>query len=293
VEASVTLTHELGHNFDRKHVLCAGNENNIDEEFPYSGGSIGVFGLDVLEKLLYSPSTYKDFMSYCTKVWTSDYTYWNIHQFRQNAAAQDLSSESPQDAIYVSGSINGTGELELGYVYRQTVPVFPQEDGEYRVDLLDADGEILATYPFQVVEVADSQDAFHFGFFVPYEEGMDGLRIRLGGRILGEKFVVSDLVADGLTEQGLSIQVVEGESRLVWTAVDHPGEPVVYRLRLSRDGGKTWQVLALDWPEPAYPVPENFESAVGPILLEVQASDGIHTSTSVYEYDLFLDGVEP
>jgi hypothetical protein len=65
---SKTMTHELGHNFDRKHVLCEGSEDNIDKNYPYPDGTIGVYGLDVEEKKLIDPTTFFDFMSYCQPI---------------------------------------------------------------------------------------------------------------------------------------------------------------------------------------------------------------------------------
>ena len=35
----------------------------------------GALPLDLVDKKLYSPTTYKDFMGYCSPTWISDYTY--------------------------------------------------------------------------------------------------------------------------------------------------------------------------------------------------------------------------
>jgi hypothetical protein len=284
-EASLTLSHELGHNFNRNHVLCTGNENNIDEEYPYPGGSIGVFGLDVLENRLYPPGQYSDFMSYCSPIWTSDYTFWNIHQFRQSMVTQSLPAGSSQDALYVSGWLAENGELRLRNVYRQTAPIQPLQGGRFRLELLDEDRRVVAAYPFEMVEVADIPMTYQFGFFVPYVSTISGVRVRLGDRVLGEKFVAGELTGGERAKQELSLRSIQGRTRLEWPPLDHPVESITYRLRVSRDGGETWQVLTLDWLVPAYLLPEGFLAAPGKLLLEVQASDGIHTRTDIYEID--------
>jgi hypothetical protein len=70
-----TLAHELGHQFGRSHAPCG--VSSYDSSYPYSGGSIGVFGMDLRQSLapLLSPEVYTDLMGYCDDTWVSDYTY--------------------------------------------------------------------------------------------------------------------------------------------------------------------------------------------------------------------------
>jgi hypothetical protein len=69
---AATFAHELGHNHGRDHAPC-----NVsgDSSYPYSGGSIGVWGYDPDEQELKDPSFYADFMGYCNDNWVSDYSY--------------------------------------------------------------------------------------------------------------------------------------------------------------------------------------------------------------------------
>src|SRR5690606_6505185 len=55
--------HELGHNWNRLHSPCGG-AGNIDPNYPYAGGSIGVYGYDAALNLLRPPS-FTDIMGYC------------------------------------------------------------------------------------------------------------------------------------------------------------------------------------------------------------------------------------
>ena len=50
-----TMTHELGHNMGREHVACRGDEDWPDTNYPYWGGLIGTWGLDVATGTLYKP----------------------------------------------------------------------------------------------------------------------------------------------------------------------------------------------------------------------------------------------
>jgi len=81
------LAHEAGHNFGRSHTLCNGNEGFPDPNYPYLGGMIGVPGWDVFaaSNNLKPTPAYKDFMSYCSTLWTSDYTYVGVLNWRSTS----------------------------------------------------------------------------------------------------------------------------------------------------------------------------------------------------------------
>ena len=65
--------HEVGHEQGRYHAPCS--TSGADANFPYAGGSIGVWGYDILSKQFFSPTRGKDMMGYCPNEWVSDYTY--------------------------------------------------------------------------------------------------------------------------------------------------------------------------------------------------------------------------
>lgn len=69
-----TFTHELGHNHGRPHSPCGG-AGSPDPSYPYSNGSIGVWGYDLRSGVLRSPDEASDFMAYCSPSWISDYSY--------------------------------------------------------------------------------------------------------------------------------------------------------------------------------------------------------------------------
>jgi hypothetical protein len=72
--ATETAVHEVGHNHGRNHAPCGGAQG-VDGGFPYSGGSIGVWGYNIVTKQLFSPNQTADLMGYCTPLWVSDYTF--------------------------------------------------------------------------------------------------------------------------------------------------------------------------------------------------------------------------
>lgn len=86
--AGGTLAQELAHAMGRLHAPCGGPQQ-IDGNYPYSSGSIGVWGYDILKKELVDPGNrYRDYMSYCGPVWTSDYTFQGVYERMKIVAEQ-------------------------------------------------------------------------------------------------------------------------------------------------------------------------------------------------------------
>ncbi len=67
-----TIAHELGHNHGRDHSPCGVSG---DPNYPYTGGSIGSWGLDRRSDALQDPNQVADIMGYCSPTWVSDFTF--------------------------------------------------------------------------------------------------------------------------------------------------------------------------------------------------------------------------
>ncbi len=74
-----TFAHELGHAHGQLGHSPCGGAGSVDPQYPHSGGSIGVFGMDVATQTLKDPSL-KDLMGYCPNTWISDYNYKNFFE---------------------------------------------------------------------------------------------------------------------------------------------------------------------------------------------------------------------
>lgn len=73
-----TFVHETAHALGRPHSPCGGAAQT-DPNFPYAQGGIGSWGYDITSGQLIQPNSHKDFMSYCSPNWVSDYTYTRIY----------------------------------------------------------------------------------------------------------------------------------------------------------------------------------------------------------------------
>jgi len=71
--AAETFVHEIGHSQGRYHVLCSGGEAGADAAYPHPQGRIGVWGFGIHDFQLRSPTGSRDYMTYCSNEWVSDY----------------------------------------------------------------------------------------------------------------------------------------------------------------------------------------------------------------------------
>ncbi len=120
-----TMLHETGHAHRRTHAPCApgGQIDQIDPKFPYDGGSIGVWGYDLVNRSLRSPTKYTDFMGYCSQTWVSDYTYsalfTRIQQLNQAASAYIYNA---RPTSWRQAFLDVGGELRWGDLVVRTTP---------------------------------------------------------------------------------------------------------------------------------------------------------------------------
>jgi hypothetical protein len=125
-----TSAHELGHAHGRAHAPC-GNPANVDQLFPYSGGSTGVPGYRMTQGELVPDAV--DVMSYCAPVWVSDYTYDALRTRIAAVAAQDVVGTAPE-ATFVRWFVDADGSAKNTGTLRERMPDAPAEVRTLRID---------------------------------------------------------------------------------------------------------------------------------------------------------------
>ena len=174
VDVDHVYTHEVGHTMNLDHAPCGG-ARGPDPDFPYSGGSIGVWGYDIAGSQLLDPGRYKDVMSYCfDQIWISDYQFDRALTHRLNGDggidhdAEPASSGLGQNGVLVVwGGIWG-GDLKLDAAFVLDGPVvLPEADGPYRVKGVGAGGETRFSISFSPTPLSDGGGSFVF--LIPYE----------------------------------------------------------------------------------------------------------------------------
>ncbi|MGI5864104.1 MAG: BACON domain-containing protein [Myxococcales bacterium] len=256
-----SLAHEVGHNWGREHAPCG--VLDADPGYPsgpeYSGGSIGVWGWDRLSNSYKSPAGHKDFMSYCDPVWTSDYTYMGILNYR---LTRPYSTEraAPEPVLLVRGVIGESG-ARLEPAFHLVAPPSPPEKGEWRVEGLDANGGLLFAQGFAAARVAHLDES-HFAFSVPLGDRLASVLSELIVRDADGRVVVARRVSGTISEAEPEVEEIAVGLRVRWNHGEVPGI-------LARDAS-TGQVIAIsDGPQVVIGVPAR--------SVELLLSDGVRT----------------
>ncbi len=184
---SGVMAHELGHNMDRQHAPCGGVAGP-DPGYPYAGGLIGMWGLDLTTLTLKSPATFADLMGYCNPSWVSDYNWSAMVTYRQSGPNNAPPVDDGGAGLLVWGRITDFGVvLEPAFRLPSAAGRAPTP-GANRLELLAADGSLLRTVQFETDDVADLPGGTerHFAFVIPLdaatERDLSGLRVRAGTR---------------------------------------------------------------------------------------------------------------
>ncbi len=110
--AAGTFVHEIGHNQSRRHVRCSGGEAGIDAAYPHAGGRIGVWGFGIHDFELHTPSGGRDYMTYCSSEWVSDYSWEYTLEIIEVLTGFDVAGTTPSDDVVLAGLIHEDGSAD-------------------------------------------------------------------------------------------------------------------------------------------------------------------------------------
>ena len=178
------VAHELGHEFNLDHAPCGG-ASSPDTSYPYSDGSIGVWGYDARSGELVAPGTF-DLMSYCHPPWISEFHFSNALGYRTSLEGTPQASSGPAAAtLLVWGGVDGEGQpyLEPAF-FVNAPPSLPLSGGGHEITGRDAGGRELFSFRFDMAETADGDGGSSFAFALPAAPAWPGhlASITLTGR---------------------------------------------------------------------------------------------------------------
>ena len=173
IPVDYVIAHELGHNRSLLHAPC-GNPARTDPSYPYSDGSIGVWGYDFERSRLVKPST-NDLMSYCGPRWISDYHFDKALRFRLEDEDEPQEYRQPAKSLLLWGGVDADRVpfLEPAFAI-DAPPRLPRSGGEYRLFGRTGKGAELFSLTFDMPEMADGDGRSSFAFVLPVEPGWEG-----------------------------------------------------------------------------------------------------------------------
>ena len=126
-----SIAHEFGHNLSLRHAPACGADTQVDANYPYTDGSIGIeTGWIMSQPSFVGPETlaefrYADIMSFCTISFTSQYSYgkallhWQERELEAPVAAGSLALNSQQPSSSSSWVVSGDVSPEGSWSVRQ------------------------------------------------------------------------------------------------------------------------------------------------------------------------------
>jgi hypothetical protein len=139
--AAETFVHEIGHTQGRRHVTCTGGEGGPETDYPHPGGRIGVWGFGIYDFELRTPSGGRDYMTYCSNEWVSDYGWEQTLDVIETLTSWDYADTPPApEQLALFGALYSDG-TETWWTGHGAVPPMVPDTGD-RVRFGSADGDV-------------------------------------------------------------------------------------------------------------------------------------------------------
>jgi hypothetical protein len=288
VGESSTMAQEIGHALNRLHAPC-GNPANQDPGYPaynsYPPGSIGEFGLDTTNFLVFDPATTFDFMSYCGPTWISPHTYDGLRNGIITAGAA-MHSDSPEirrqpnDYLYLNVRVDRRGKVVLLPSFHLSGASPPAEKGrrsDFSCELLDGEGKIVEYQECYITDPHQDEHGVYLDLHevIPWHEEVRSISILRNGESVG-----AIQVSESPPTVSLLSYTQKGQIMNVAWEGEHAEYPLTYMLRYSHDNGSTWRAIAADLTSTEYSVNLDLLPGGERCLCQVVASAGIRTTVA-------------
>ena len=182
---------------------------------------------------------------------------------------------------------------EFSAFYQLTGPAAPASvgTGDFRLELLDAEGAVLASRAFAAEAIhGDPPDpalepTARFFQVLPFDDRLARVLLRRGGEVLAERVRSPHTPSVHIIEPaGGEGWDAEGTYIVTWEAGDtDPDSELFYLVQYSFDDGASWSTLATDLQETTLAVSAGGLAGSGASRIRVLASDGINTGLAVSE----------
>jgi hypothetical protein len=261
------MAQEIGHDSGFPHHAPGCGAGDPDPNYPvydgYPSASIGEFGFDTVDSVVFDPAVTRDFMSYCGNPWISPYTYLGLlRTFSSAAHALPTTLFEPRRVMTLSFALHRNGKVDqfkrgLDTVVLPPVPMGPVTP--YLVELQDQDGNSLVSQRLRLYEPYQTLDDAVLDFFVeiPSHDDATSLVIKQDDRTLYTHAIAKPgpaVILKQLKPAAKSGTKHPETIAISWSSAGPRDTSVRYTLRYSNDGGRSWFVVASDLTKTEYTV---------------------------------------
>jgi hypothetical protein len=185
---------------------------------------------------------------------------------------------------------NGTVKPDSWYRYPDGWPTYSEADtGNYSLVQLSGSGAVLSTVGFNITfvnvisEYPDyAVDEVPASFTVPFAAGTKTIQIRnSAGTVAATRTVSTNAPTVSVTSPNGGQVLTANHVQISWTASDTDGDPLVYRLEVSGDGGTTWDPVAAGLTQTTHDLILTGFKGGDKYLVKIIASDGVNTAEDV------------
>jgi hypothetical protein len=316
-DAGATMAQELSHNYNGAfgdrwlHVDC-GSPEGINPNYPYPTDQIANLGIDShwgfdrLSLSLIEPDDARDYMSYCSPKWVSDYNWTgmmseigNLPGVAEASALQSPALElSPQaEVLFVNGVITPTaGTATFDYSYRMEgsmmnlnkvyslqqaneAPDAPAQN--YALELVGPGGMVLLSEPVIPTPPFEDDPAQVFVLTVPYDPTTEIIRLVDDGTVLHQVEVSANPPQVTLLQPNGGENVTD-QLTIIWEASDPDEDTLLYTVEYSADNGASWQVVQTNYPTTTLTLSDTLGLPASDLgRVRVIAWDGVNTASDM------------
>ena len=295
------FTHEVSHCLGRSHIE-SGRGEGYDENYPFHPtGIINIVGFDSFDMLLYRQDNHFDMMTYSFPHWLSEYTYrglLNYLQFQyppEKKPTQGLKRQSePYWMVSAHLLLDASGliaEATFSPLMEVSNPVIPESSpGAYRLELLNAQGEILDFVEFRLNlgftdhgccsagEIgAEDDPTIGFVKYLPKNPQAAAIVLLATG-------VEVDRIEPSANAPSVHLlspnggQSLDGEFIISWNGSDLDGDDLIYQVDWSWDAGVTWEPISGRLSSTTLAMHTDSLPGGTECLVRVSVSDGFFTA---------------
>lgn len=290
------MAQEIGHDSGFPNHAPGCGAGSPDPNYPvydgYLSASIGEFGFDTLNSVVFDPAVTRDFMSYCPSPWVSPYTYLGLLNTFQNSV-NNLATTLVQRAEMMTFSFtlhrNGkVSHFKPGLDALRVAPVLMGAPTPYVVELQDKEGNPLASQRLRLYGPYQTLDDAVLDFFVeiPRHDGATSLVVKQDDRTLYTHTIAksSPIIKLQPLKPAEKVGAVRvGTVAVGWSATGTTEQSARYTLRYSNDGGYTWFLLATDLTETKYTVDLDTLPGGDECVLQVMTASDLRTAVATSE----------